>query len=145
MNGKTKSPDIRWKQRFTNFKKALNQLVEFQQKGELSKLEEQGFIKAFEYTFELSWNTIKDFYESQGEVGLQGSRDAFRLAFKRGLIENGETWMAMIQSRIQTAHTHNEASAQEVVRAIRKQYVPLFQKLAQKLSKISKTSKTTQA
>lgn len=38
-------------------------------------MEEQGLIKAFEYTYELPWNTMKDFYENQGETGLQGSRD----------------------------------------------------------------------
>jgi len=42
--------DIRWQQRHGNFKKALVQLTKFIDKGELSELEEQGLIKAFEYT-----------------------------------------------------------------------------------------------
>ena len=122
--------DVRWKQRFSNYKRALDRLQEFIDHGELSRLEEQGLIKAFEYTFELAWNTIKDFYESQGETGLQGSRDAIRLAFKRGLIQQGDLWMAMIQSRIQTSHTYNEGTAHEVVTAIRDSYVILFRQLA---------------
>ena len=100
--------DIRWKQRFSNYNKALARLEDFIQKKNLSKLEEQGLIKAFEYTYELAWNVIKDYYEYQGVTGIQGSRDAFRLAFQRGLIEDGETWMDMIDSRIQTTHTYNE-------------------------------------
>lgn len=55
------SNDIRWKQRFENYKKALSMLQQFIDKGELSDLEEQGLIKAFEYTYELAWNTLKDF------------------------------------------------------------------------------------
>ncbi len=56
--------DIRWKQRFSNYTKALEQLKEFIEKGdELNKHEKQGMIKAFEYTYELAWNTIKDYYE----------------------------------------------------------------------------------
>jgi hypothetical protein len=50
--------DIRWKQRFSNYQKAFSQLKEFVDKGHLSKLEEQGPIKAFEYTYELAWTTI---------------------------------------------------------------------------------------
>lgn len=125
----TAPSDIRWRQRFSNYKKALAQLTEFIQKNKLSKLEEQGLIKAFEYTFELAWNTLKDFYEAQGEANLQGSRDAIRLAFKRGLLEQGDVWMSMIQSRVQTAHTYNEKVAKEVILAVRENYFPLFQQL----------------
>ena len=109
-----KNQDIRWKQRFSNYKKALSQLEEFIQKKDMSKLEEQGLIKAFEYTFVLAWNVIKDYYEYQGVTDIQGSRDAFRLAFQRELIEDGETWMDMIDSRIQTTYTYNEKVARQI-------------------------------
>jgi hypothetical protein len=56
-----------------NYQKALVQLTKFIEKGELSELEEQGIIKAFEYTYELAWKVIKDYYEEQGEVSIQGS------------------------------------------------------------------------
>lgn len=61
--------DIRWIQRFHNFKKALGQLaeaVELAGQRDLSKLEKQGVIQAFEFTHELAWNTLKDFLESRG-------------------------------------------------------------------------------
>jgi hypothetical protein len=51
--------DIRWIQRFNNFGKALSRFRKFIDKGELNELEEQGLIQAFEYTYELAWNTIK--------------------------------------------------------------------------------------
>jgi nucleotidyltransferase substrate binding protein (TIGR01987 family) len=104
----SKSADIRWIQRFENICKALGQLSKFIEKKELSELEEQGLIQVVEYTYELAWNTIKDFYEHQGETGIQGSRDAIRLAFRRRLIENGDAWMRMIQSRALTSHTYNK-------------------------------------
>ncbi len=62
--------DIRWIQRLSNFSKALAQLTRFIEKGELNELEKQGLIQAFEYTFELAWNTIKDYFEAQGETGI---------------------------------------------------------------------------
>jgi nucleotidyltransferase substrate binding protein (TIGR01987 family) len=121
--------DVRWIQRFNNFDKALKQLTKFIEKGELSELEQQGLIQSFEYNYELAWNTIKDFYENQGEAGIQGSRDAIRMAFKRGLIINGETWMKMIKSRTLTSHTYNEDIADEITNDIFHIYYNEFLKL----------------
>jgi nucleotidyltransferase substrate binding protein (TIGR01987 family) len=118
--------DVRWIQRFSNYKKAFSQLKKFIDKGELNELEQQGLIQAFEYTYELAWNTIKDFYENQGEINIQGSKDAFRLAFNRGLIENGEIWMDMVKSRTKTSHTYNEETANEIANAIINSYFALF-------------------
>jgi nucleotidyltransferase substrate binding protein (TIGR01987 family) len=126
--------DVRWRQRFSNYLKAVSQLEKFiDKKDALNELEEQGLIKAFEYTFELAWNTMKDFYESQGEVGIQGSRDAIRMAFRRGLIDNGDSWMKMIESRIRTSHTYNEETANEIAEDIKNKYFELFLLLRDKL------------
>ncbi len=123
--------DIRWIQRFDNFKRALKQLEMafglFEQR-ELNDLEKQGFIQAFEYNFELAWNVIKDFYEYQGVSNIQGSRDAFRIAFERGLISDGDIWMDMIKKRQLTVHTYNEDVANIILSSIIDDYAePLFQ------------------
>ncbi|MEK7702679.1 MAG: nucleotidyltransferase substrate binding protein [Nitrospirota bacterium] len=125
--------DIRWIQRFNNFDKAINQLTRFIEKGNLNELERQGLIQAFEYTYELAWNTIKDYFESLGEVNILGSRDAFRLAFQRGLIENGEVWMEMINSRIAATHTYNEAVAEKIAKDTETIYYSEFVALHAKL------------
>ncbi len=128
----SQSVDIRWHQRLQNFRSAFNELDEAvalsNQRG-LSKLEEQGLIQAFEYTYELAWNTIKDFYQNQGETSIQGSRDAIRLAFERGLIEAGEQWLAMIKSRTLTSHTYNRETARLIADQILNSYHPLFKDL----------------
>ncbi|MBI2418775.1 MAG: nucleotidyltransferase substrate binding protein [Ignavibacteriales bacterium] len=118
--------DIRWIQRFHNYQKALNQLDKFLKKGDLNELEEQGLIQVFEYTYELSWNLIKDFYIYQGETEIQGSRDAFRLAFNRGLIKEGDLWMEMIQSRSLSSHTYSEEITEKVAGRVRGDYFRLF-------------------
>jgi len=128
--------DIRWIQRFNHFKKALNQLTKFIEKGKLNELEQQGVIQSFEYTYELAWNTLKDFFEHQGETGIYGSRDAFRLAFKRGLIEDGETWMDMIESRALTTHTYNEDVAKAIADKIFNRYFSEFQTLRTKMESL---------
>ena len=58
------SPDIRWIQRFDNFKRAFARLSDacaLAEQRDLSDLERQGLIQAFEFTHELAWNTLKDF------------------------------------------------------------------------------------
>jgi nucleotidyltransferase substrate binding protein (TIGR01987 family) len=132
--------DIRWIQRFANFSKALNQLDKFMEKSEsLNELEEQGLIQSFEYNFERALNLIKDYYEFQGETAIQRSRDAFRLAYRRELIEDGEGWMNMIESRTKTTHTYNKEMADEIVATILNQYYGLFKKLHLTMDEIIKT------
>jgi hypothetical protein len=83
--------DIRWIQRLSSFKRAFASLtddVELATERELSDIEQRGLIQAFEYTYERAWNIIKDFYQSVGESNIHGSRDAFQLAIKRGLIDS---------------------------------------------------------
>ena len=125
--------DVRWKQRFKNYNKALAQLQKFIDHGELNELEEQGLIKAFEYTYELAWNTIKDFYTDQGVTDIQGSRDAFKLAANRDLIKNVEKWMDMVNSRIKTVHTYDEEVAEEIANDIFEFYHPMFIQLQTRL------------
>jgi nucleotidyltransferase substrate binding protein (TIGR01987 family) len=133
--------DIRWIQRFDNFRKAFEQLGKFIKQKELNELEVQGLIQSFEYNYELSWNTIKDYFEHQGETDIFGRRDAFRLAFKRGLIENGDIWMDMIKSRALTSHTYNREAADQIVEKIRKEYYPEFGRLKEKFDGLVDTEK----
>jgi nucleotidyltransferase substrate binding protein (TIGR01987 family) len=131
-------PDIRWQQRFANFRKALQQLeeaVELSRQRKLSKLEKQGVIQAFEFTHELAWNVLKDYLQDQGNQNIRGSKDATREAFKVALIVDGEQWMAMIQSRNISSLTYDEQTAEKLVEAIVAQYFPLFVTLQSEMEK----------
>jgi len=129
--------DIRWKQRFNNYSRAFQTLVaavELARTRDLSDLEEQGLIQSFEFTHELAWNVLRDYLEDKGIVGLIGSKDATRTAFKNGLIENGDAWMKMIEDRNRTSHTYDEAVARSVVENILNSYFPAFEALARKFT-----------
>ncbi len=126
--------DIRWKQRFDNFNRALHQLrlaVELSQQRPLSDLEKQGIIQGFEIVHELAWNVLKDFLEYEGIQGIVGSRSAVREAFKRELIDDGETWMDMIEKRNLSSHTYNLEIAAALTTAIIDSYYPVFLALQQ--------------
>lgn len=111
-------PDVRWRQRLNSFGLCLKQLDVLQARAiarPLDDIETQAMIKSFELCYELAWNLLKDWFEYQGQTGISGSRDAIRLAWRMGLLDNGEAWMQMIANRNRTAHTYNPQVAREVV------------------------------
>jgi len=131
--------DVRWQQRFSNYKKALKQLqsaVMLAGERPLSNLEQQGLIQAFEYTHELAWKTLKDFLVDKGYQDIFGSKDTSRRAFNLGIIENGEVWMDMIKSRNLSSHTYNEGTTEEIAQKVVDQYFDAFKDLEQKLNHI---------
>ena len=132
--------DIRWKQRFNNYLRALQTLtgaVDLAQTRDLSNLEEQGMIQGFEFTHELAWNVLKDYLEEKGMVGIIGSKDATRLAFKNGLIDDGEAWMDMIKARNLSSHTYNQETAEEVVGKILGRFYPAFEQFSRTFSALA--------
>lgn len=132
--------DIRWKQRFNNYIRALQTLrsaVALSEERKLSELEGQGLIQGFEFTHELAWNVLKDYLEDQGFTEIIGSKNAIREAFKNGLVDDGEAWMEMIKARNQSSHTYNPEIAKEIVDAILARFYPAFERMAKKFTALS--------
>ncbi len=100
----------------------------------LTPIEQQGLIKAFEFTYELAWNVMKDFLEHQGIINIIGSRDIFREAFQNNLITDGDMWMEMIKSHNQTSDVYHETIAKEVIEKITYRYLQLFMTFETKLT-----------
>jgi len=142
----TKNEDIRWEQRFSNYRKALKKLsqavdyVNEQMEDDL-ELEEmddlklEGLIQRFEYTHELAWNVMKDYAVYQGNNSITGSRDAFRFALGVGLITDNQ-WMETIADRNRTSHSYNEETAYEILADIVDIYYPLFTDFERKMEEI---------
>lgn len=130
--------DIRWKQRFQNYLGSLEQLkaaFELSQERELSVLENQGVIQAFEVTQELSWKVMKDFLEENGYNQIYGSKDSIRLAFNTKLITNADIWMDMIKSRNLMSHTYDYAEMLEIIEIIFNKYIIEFENFTNTLSR----------
>jgi nucleotidyltransferase substrate binding protein (TIGR01987 family) len=131
--------DIRWIQRFSNYKKAFKQFEEailLYRNRKLSNLEKQGLIQSYEFTQELAWKVLKDFLEFRGLRDIYGSRDAVREAFKVGLIVNGQLWMDMIKSRNLTSHTYDESTIEEILEIINNKYYDEFKDFKLKMEKL---------
>lgn len=102
--------DIRWKKRFANFEKAFYQLKQAVETydDDADNIIKEGIIQRFEFTHELAWKVMKDFLDYEGFQNITGSRSATRGAFNIDLLENGQAWMDMIESRNKTVHTYQE-------------------------------------
>ena len=64
-----KNADIRWRQRFQNYRRAFELLrttLEDREISDFSDLEQEGIVQRFEFTFELCWKTFKDYLEFSG-------------------------------------------------------------------------------
>ena len=127
------SKDIRWQQRFSNFKKAYGQLLEFPEIATLNKFEKQGLIQAFEYTFELSWKTLQDLLKERGYRDVIGPRPVIEQSFQVGYVKDGEGWMEMLKSRNEASHTYLEEVADRISSDIKNEYTGLFNALLKRL------------
>ena len=125
--------DIRWKQRFQNFEKSLHYLDEAMKIINPDIVQKAGLIQFFEMSFELAWNTLKDYLEEQGFIDVKSPRAAIKKAFETGLITDGHTWLKALENRNLTSHTYDENTANQVVELIRNNYYSLLASLEKEL------------
>ncbi len=129
--------DIRWKQRFQNFEKALEKLnaavKEIQKDNYKNEILQAGLIQIFELTFELAWKTLKDYLENEG-FDVPTPKKTLRQAYQSGIIEDGELWIKALDDRNKTSHLYNELFAKKVAENIVENYFPLIERLFKKLN-----------
>ncbi|GAA0367933.1 nucleotidyltransferase substrate binding protein [Bacillus horti] len=125
--------------KLTNFYKALQRLreavKEFQQAGATDVVRD-GLIQRFEFTYELSWKTTKEYLESIGLVDRNSPKAVIKEAYAQKLIEDEDQWILMLHDRNMTSHVYNEELAEEIASRIANIYVNEFQQLLDKISKL---------
>jgi nucleotidyltransferase substrate binding protein (TIGR01987 family) len=117
--------DIRWKQRFENFSKALSRLheaLDALKKEPGNHLYEMAAIQCFEFSIELGWKLLKDYLKFQGVKEVSLPRDAVRQAFQAQVIVDGQVWMDMLEARNKTSHTYDDKQAASIVKQIQEQF-----------------------
>lgn len=94
-----------------------------------SQLEMDGAIQRFEYCFDLSWKTAKQFLENQGLVDLNSPRSVFAAAYIAGLIDDEVIWSTIIQKRNISVHTYNQRLAQSLFSELPLYYETMYKLL----------------
>ena len=118
------SQDIRWKQRFQNYEKAFKRLsraIEVVKSAPDDDLLQSGLVQTYEYTFELAWKTLKDYFE------VRSPRETIRQGFQSGYIMNGEDWLQALADRNLTTHIYDDEIIIRVLNDIFERYFFLLQ------------------
>jgi len=128
--------DIRWKQRYANYQKALAKLQDAlnQFDDEMTDLEKEGMIQRFEYTYELAWKTLQDLLYERGYTDIKGPTLVLQQALRDNYIVEEEGWRKMKAARELTSHTYDEHTANSIVMAIRDTYFSLLEDLQKRLT-----------
>lgn len=123
--------NLRWKQRFENYKLANQNLHETCEKIKiegLNKIYTMAVIQAYEMSFELAWKTIKNYLEYNG-TNVENPRSAIKEAFAQKLINDGQLWIEMMEARNKTSHTYKEEFAKQIAENILNSYIKQFDDL----------------
>ena len=86
-------------------------------------------IKAYEFSFELSWKTLKDLLNHEG-LDVQLPREVLRQAFATRLLQDGQLWIDMLEQRNLMAHTDDIRRARIALALITEVYAPALTALA---------------
>ncbi len=132
------SDPIRWKLRLQQFAKAEQRLSEALIDGyePLNRLEQEGVIQRFEYTFKLAWKVLKYllFYEG---FDVRSPREAIRQAFVAEYLNEDDTEVALdaLEKRNLLMHTYEEETMLEALKLIEGQFQPMLDRLLKTLEK----------
>ena len=141
--------DIRWLQRYSNYHKACQRLIEVTESGitvdDLSELEQEGLVQRFEYTFELSWKVMQDLLLYKGYDFMLGPNGTLKMAFEDGLISDHDGWRKMAKSRNTLSHVYDEQEVLPIIKLIYNSFAPLLKKLDEDLSVLTQQSDYQQA
>ena len=119
---------IRWKQRFENYKRAFELLERAISIEDPSETEKGGIIQFYEMTFELAWKTLKDYNEALGFI-TKSPRETIKQSFQIDFIKNGHLWMDALDDRNLTAHIYDEKISNQIILKIRDSYFEMLKQL----------------
>lgn len=129
-----------------NFEKTLEVLRNSDRN--LAKTDEvyrAGIVGIFNLTFELSWKSLKEIFETEGigstwEVG--SPRQILKNAYAFYFIDDDQIWIQMMKSRNISIHVYNEDNIIELVARIFDEFIPEFDKLLSKLKQKESENRT---
>ncbi|MCF8462728.1 MAG: HI0074 family nucleotidyltransferase substrate-binding subunit [Rickettsiaceae bacterium] len=117
-------------EKFSRTLSSLNMIYLEEPRADRSNID--ATIQRFEFTFELCWKFLKEFFLQKG-LELNYPKDVIKEAFASGFIEDELLWLQMLKDRNMTSHTYDEILGDNIFQRI-KNYVPLFIELKDKLA-----------
>ena len=122
--------------KYENYCKALMRLKESLRIKNPDDLHIDGITQRFEFTFDLAWQTTKEYLEFMGiTYEMIGPRGTLRAAFEQGLIYDGDTWIKMMEARNNMSHRYSYDESRKIYQDIKETYVTLLENLCEKLKR----------
>ncbi|ODP99045.1 nucleotidyltransferase [Salinivibrio sp. SS3] len=117
----------RWQLRLQNLTKAQRRLENACGQESYNELELAGLVQTFEFTFELTWKTLKDLLSYEG-FDVASPRSVIRTALEANHLSSDqcETLLDALVKRNLLSHTYDEQNALEAQRLIVKHYAPVI-------------------
>ncbi|OOE70432.1 HI0074 family nucleotidyltransferase substrate-binding subunit [Salinivibrio kushneri] len=117
----------RWQLRLQNRTKAQRRLENACGQESYNELELAGLVQTFEFTFELTWKTLKDLLSYEG-FNVASPRSVIRTALEANHLSSDqcETLLDALVKRNLLSHTYDEQNALEAQRLIVKHYAPVI-------------------
>lgn len=129
---------LRWQERFESYQKAVQSLkTALQRFDKLSDLEQDGAVQRFEFTFELAWKTLQDYFTETGYLDAKGPRNSIKRAAENDLIQDSYTRLRMLENRDELNHTYDEAKNRQILDRVVQDYLPLLVELENKLISVA--------
>ncbi|MGF1726735.1 HI0074 family nucleotidyltransferase substrate-binding subunit [Photobacterium nomapromontoriensis] len=118
---------LRWKQRLENLQKAHFRLTKACRQESYNELELAGLIQTFEFSFELTWKTLKDLLEFEG-YDAASPRSVIRTALEANHLsaEQCEVLLDALGKRNLLTHTYDEENALEAQALIVNEFEPVI-------------------
>ena len=97
---------------YTSFEQSLNRFSEVLNEDK-TNTQRDAAIKRFELTYELAWKTCQAFLKDQGII-CNSPKEAFKEAYKFGLLIDGDEWVQILKDRNLSIHTYSEELAKDL-------------------------------
>jgi nucleotidyltransferase substrate binding protein (TIGR01987 family) len=123
---------IRFKQRLSNFEKAYSMFEEILKKDtEHDPIMRTALVQAFEFTFELAWNAMRDEFESEQDPKEEiiFPRGSIQAAYDAKYITDMDPWTKALKNRNTSSHAYDEKFAKMLENFIRLEYAPALRDL----------------
>ncbi|CAM4437251.1 HI0074 family nucleotidyltransferase substrate-binding subunit [Vibrio agarivorans] len=127
------NPD-RWKQRLQNLSKAQQRLKKACAQDSYNELELAGLVQTFEFSFELTWKTLKDLLEFEG-FDVASPRSVIRTALEARHLSSQqcETLLEALIKRNLLSHTYDEENVLAAQKLILGSFAPVIEQVTEYL------------
>ncbi len=115
--------------KYDNFCSALSNLKEIYNYEEpYNTVVTTGLIGLYQICFEQSWKMMKDLLMESGypESTTGSPKTILKTAYKSGMIQDEDIWLAALQARNNVAHSYNNEIALEIIRQTKSEFYEMF-------------------